>query len=154
MESDHAIDTKPHRFMRHTEFRSASHEATSDEPDHDIRRTSVCIPPLCKFDQNPWLAEVRFGGPTRKFQEYGLNRQIMGLVGIVKLFGAFAIWFQGSWIGTVGALALLGTSVGAIGCHLIWDTWKAGVPAMVTGSLSTFVAWSGKATPLGFLGLA
>ncbi len=86
------------------------------------------------------------------FVKYGLNRQIMALTGIVELFGAVAIWFQGSWIGTLGALALLGTSVGAIGCHLIWDTWKEGVPAIVTGILSAIVAWSGKSALLGFLG--
>ena len=88
------------------------------------------------------------------FVKYGLNRQIMALTGMVELFGAIAIWFQGSWIGTLGALALLGTSVGAIGCHLIWDTWKEGVPAMITGTLSAIVAWSGRAALLGFLGLS
>lgn len=87
------------------------------------------------------------------FIKYGLNRQIMALTGFAELFGAVAIWFQGSWIGTLGALALLGTSVGAIGCHLIWDTWKEGVPAMITGTLAAIVAWSGHAALLGFLGL-
>ena len=87
------------------------------------------------------------------FVKYGLNRQIMALVGAVELFGAIAIWFEGSWIGILGALALLGTSVGAIGCHLIWDTWKDGVPAMITGTLSAVVAWSGRAAVLGPLGL-
>lgn len=87
------------------------------------------------------------------FIKYGLNRQIMALAGFVELFGAIAIWFQGSWIGTLGALALLSTSVGAVGCHLIWDTWKEGVPAMITGTLAVFVAWSGRAALLGFLGL-
>ena len=88
------------------------------------------------------------------FIKYGLNRQIMMLVGIAELFGAITIWFQGSWVGTLGALALLGTSVGAIACHLIWDTWKEGVPAMVTGTLSAIVAWSGKGALLTFLGLS
>lgn len=87
------------------------------------------------------------------FVKYGLNRQIMALVGIVELGGAIAIWFQGSMIGTLGALALLGTSVGAIGCHLIWDTWKDAIPAMITATLSTIIVWSGRATVLGFLGL-
>lgn len=88
------------------------------------------------------------------FLKYGLNRQIMALVGFAELFGAVAIWFQGSWLGTVGALALLGTSIGAIGCHLIWDSWKDGVPAMITGALSATVAWSGREVLLGLLGLA
>ena len=87
------------------------------------------------------------------FVKYGLSRQIMALVGFAELFGALAIWFQGSWIGTLGALALLGTSVGAIGCHLIWDTWKEGVPAMITGTLSAIVAWTGREALFGFLGL-
>ena len=86
------------------------------------------------------------------FIKYGLNRQIMILVGFAELFGAVAIWFQWSWVGTLGALALLGTSVGTIGCHLIWDTWKEGVPAMVTGTLSAIVVWSGKGALLAFLG--
>lgn len=86
------------------------------------------------------------------FVKYGLNRRIMALVGVVELFGAIAIWFQGSWIGPLGALALLGTSVGAIGCHLIWDTWKDGVPAVVTGTLSAIVAWSGREMLLSMLG--
>jgi hypothetical protein len=78
------------------------------------------------------------------FKSYGLNRGIMRLVGAVELFGAIAIWFSGSLIAPLGALALLGTSIGAIGCHLIFDTWKDGVPAMVTGALSLFVLWNGK----------
>lgn len=76
------------------------------------------------------------------FIKYGLNRQIMMLVGLAELFGAVAIWFQGSVFGTLGALALLGTSIGAVGCHLIWDTWKEGVPAMITSILSAVVVWS------------
>ena len=75
------------------------------------------------------------------FIKYGLNRQIMALTGFAELFGAVAIWFQGSWVGPLGALVLLGTSTGAIFCHLIWDTWKEGVPAMITGTLSAYVAW-------------
>ena len=77
------------------------------------------------------------------FKSYGLNRQIMFLVGCAELFGAIAIWFQDSWIGPLGALALLGTSVGAIFCHLIFDTWKQAIPAMVTGTLSAVVLSSG-----------
>jgi len=86
------------------------------------------------------------------FIKYGLNRQIMALVGVVELFGAIAIWFQGSWLGPLGALALLGTSVGAVVCHLIWDTWREGVPAMITGTLAAIVAWSERGYLFGFLG--
>jgi hypothetical protein len=76
------------------------------------------------------------------FVKYGLNRQIMAFVGVVELFGAIAIWIQASWLGLLGALALLGTSIGAIGCHLIWDTWKDGIPAMITAILSGVIVWS------------
>lgn len=86
------------------------------------------------------------------FQSYGLNRQIMALVGCVELFGAIAIWFQTSWLGPLGALALLGTSLGAIACHLIFDSWKDGVPAMITATLSAFVLWSGLDKLLGLIG--
>ncbi|MBO9453042.1 DoxX family protein [Tropicibacter sp. R16_0] len=85
------------------------------------------------------------------FKSYGLNRQIMFLVGCAELFGAIAIWFQGSWVGPLGALALLGTSIGAIFCHLFFDTWKQGVPAMVTGVFSAAVTWRGFEQLLGVL---
>ncbi|WP_170327426.1 DoxX family protein [Ruegeria arenilitoris] len=95
-----------------------------------------------------------FEAQLAMFIKYGLNRQIMALVGVVELFGAIAIWFQGSWVGTLGALAILGASIGAIGCHLIWDTWKEAVPAMVTGTLSAIVAWSGRETVLSVVGIS
>ena len=75
------------------------------------------------------------------FIKYGLNRHVMTLTGLAELFGAIAIWFQGSWVSPLGALTLLGTSTGAIFCHLVWDTWIEGVPAMITGTLSAYVAW-------------
>ncbi len=78
------------------------------------------------------------------FRNYGLNRQIMAVVGVVEVFGAIAIWFQGSFLGTLGALAILGTSTGAIFFHLVYDTWKDGLPAMITWALSAFVAWQGR----------
>jgi hypothetical protein len=94
------------------------------------------------------IFEIQLG----MFQSYGLNRQIMALVGCVELFGAIAIWFQTSWLGPLGALALLGTSLGAIACHLIFDSWKDGVPAMITATLSAFVLWSGLDKLLGLIG--
>ncbi len=81
------------------------------------------------------IFEIQLG----MFESYGLNRQIMFLVGCGELFGAIAIWFQSSWIGPLGALALLSTSVGAIFCHLVYDTWKQGIPATITGSLAALV---------------
>jgi hypothetical protein len=87
------------------------------------------------------------------FMKYGLNRSIMVFTGFIELFGAIAIWFQGEWIGTLGALALLGTSVGAIFCHLVFDTWKDGVPAMITGTLSAFIVWLNREPLLAFVGV-
>lgn len=88
------------------------------------------------------------------FIKYGFNRQIMMLTGFVELFGAIVIWFQDSWFGTLGALALLATSAGAIVCHLWFDTWKDGVPAMITGTLSALVAWTHREPLLAFLGIS
>jgi hypothetical protein len=76
------------------------------------------------------------------FHKYGLNREIMRVTGLIEAFGAIAIWFTGTIIGTLGALALFGTSLGAISFHLVFDTWKDAVPAMVTLILSGIVAWS------------
>lgn len=87
------------------------------------------------------------------FVKYGLNRQIMALVGCVELFGAITIWFQGSWLGILGALAILGTSCGAIVFHLVFDTWKDGVPAMITALLSAIIVWSNRGPMLDALGL-
>ena len=75
------------------------------------------------------------------FHSYGLNRQIMALVGAVELFGAITIWFQSSILGLLGAMALLGTSLGAIAFHLYFDTWKDGIPATVTLILSGMVIY-------------
>lgn len=77
------------------------------------------------------------------FHSYGLNRQIMALVGAAELFGAITIWFQNSILGTLGAIALLGTSCGAISFHLRFDTWKDGIPATVTLLLSAIVCYLG-----------
>lgn len=75
------------------------------------------------------------------FKSYGLNRTIMAAVGVIELYGAIALWLPG-YIGMSGAGAILITSVGAITCHLWFDTWKEGIPAMVTLTLSTFILYS------------
>lgn len=75
------------------------------------------------------------------FHSYGLNRQLIALVGIVELFGAMTIWFQGDIFGLLGALALFATSLGAIYFHLRFDTWKDGIPATVTLTLSGIIAY-------------
>ncbi|MGR5147902.1 DoxX family protein [Photobacterium alginatilyticum] len=76
------------------------------------------------------------------FHSYGFNRQFMFLVGLAELFGGIAIWFQGSYWGALGALALVGTSMGAIVCHLRFDTWKDGIPAMIFLVLSSAVVYA------------
>ena len=86
------------------------------------------------------------------FVKYRLNRAVMFVVGLAELFGAVAVWFHGSWIGALGALALFGTSIGAIGCHLIWDTWKDGVPAMITATLSAVLLWHSRGLFAALLG--
>ena len=89
-----------------------------------------------------WQKKI-FETQLAMFESYGLNRQMMFLVGLTELFGAVTIWFEKSWLGPLGAAALLATSIGAIFCHLIFDTWKDAVPAMITAALSTFVLWEG-----------
>lgn len=99
-----------------------------------------------------WQKKI-FEPQLAMFIKYGLNRQIMALTGFVELFGATTIWLQGSWVATLGALALLATSLGAIVCHLIWDSWKEGVPAMITGTLSAILVWTTRAPLLEFIGM-
>jgi hypothetical protein len=86
------------------------------------------------------------------FISYGLNREFMRLVGVVELFGAIAIWFSNTPLGPIGALALAGTSVAAICCHLKFDTWKQGIPAMITLTLSTAVFWATRTFLFEFIG--
>ena len=75
------------------------------------------------------------------FIKYGLNRLIMFIVGLVELAGTIAMWLPG-YLGVLGPLALAGTSLGAIYCHLRYDTWKAGIPAMITLSLSAILIYA------------
>ena len=75
------------------------------------------------------------------FKKYGLNRTIMALTGFVELFGAITLWIP-SYFGIAGVLALFGTSTGAICFHLYFDTWKDGVPAMVTLILSGILLYA------------
>jgi uncharacterized membrane protein YphA (DoxX/SURF4 family) len=75
------------------------------------------------------------------FEKYGLNRNIMALVGFVELFGAIALWLPGV-LGIAGVGALVATSAGAICCHLYFDTWKDAVPAIVTLELSGMLLYT------------
>ena len=52
-----------------------------------------------------------------------------------------ALWLPG-YLGILGLLALFGTSAGAIYFHLRFDTWKDGIPAMITLSFSVIVIYA------------
>jgi uncharacterized membrane protein YphA (DoxX/SURF4 family) len=80
------------------------------------------------------------------FKSYGLNRQIMFLVGVVEFVGAMSLLVGlAGWMPMfslhLGALLLAVVSIGAIFFHMRFDTWQAGIPAMVTLSLSSYVAY-------------
>ena len=72
---------------------------------------------------------------------YGLNRQVLFVIGMIECFGTITIWYHGSLLGLAGLLALLLPSIGAVFFHLRFDTAKEGVPAMVTASLSALMLY-------------
>lgn len=74
------------------------------------------------------------------FHKYGLNRTQMAMVGFVELFGAITLWLP-NYYGLSGALVLFCTSAGAIVFHLRFDTWKDGIPAMITLVLSGILSF-------------
>ena len=81
-----------------------------------------------------------------------LLEQLMAfLVGFVEFFGSVSVWFHSTPFGALGALAILGTSSGALVFHLSYDTWKDGVPSMVTFALSAFLAWGLRMPLIDFL---
>ena len=84
-----------------------------------------------------WQKQI-FAIQLQFFHSYGLDRLMMFLVGAIELFGAVTIGFQDHPVGLFGALAIFLTSIGAIGFHLKFDTWKDGIPALITGLLSAF----------------
>ena len=71
------------------------------------------------------------------FKSYGLNRKIMFFVGLVELTGAALLILALCDISPaqtqlMGGAILGATSIGALYFHLRFDTWKDGIPAMVT----------------------
>ncbi|MFA0626489.1 DoxX family protein [Vibrio sp. 10N.222.49.A3] len=71
------------------------------------------------------------------FKSYGLNRKIMFLVGLVELTGAALLILalcdtSPAQTQLMGGAILGATSIGALYFHLRFDTWKVGIPAMVT----------------------
>ncbi|UPR59918.1 DoxX family protein [Vibrio sp. ED004] len=78
------------------------------------------------------------------FKSYGLNRMIMFLVGLVELTGAVLLILALSDIlpeqtQVMGGAILGATSIGALYFHLRFDTWKYGIPAIVTLLCSSFL---------------
>ncbi len=80
-------------------------------------------------------------------ENYGLTREHFRLIGVIEGIGAVLIWFTSSVISPIGAGVLTCTSLGAIFFHLRYDTWKQGIPAMVTLALSVF-AWGSQVEKL------
>lgn len=78
------------------------------------------------------------------FKSYGLNRKIMFLVGLIELTGAALLILARCDISPeqtqlMGGAILGATSIGALYFHLRFDTWKDGIPAMVTLLCSSFL---------------
>ncbi|MBY5992227.1 DoxX family protein [Ferrimonas balearica] len=85
-----------------------------------------------------WQKTV-FAAQLEFFHLYGLNRGLMAVVGAIEVFGALAVWFPDRPLGVAGIAALLLTSLGALFCHLRFDSWRNGIPAMITAALSALV---------------
>ncbi|MFM2642835.1 DoxX family protein [Vibrio chagasii] len=78
------------------------------------------------------------------FKSYGLNRVIMFLVGLVELTGAALLILALCDISPeqtqlMGGAILAATSIGALYFHFRFDTWKDGIPAIVTLLCSSFL---------------
>lgn len=78
------------------------------------------------------------------FKSYGLNRMIMFLVGLVEFTGATLLILALCGVSSehtqlMGGAILGATSIGALYFHLRFDTWKDGIPAMVTLLCSSFL---------------
>lgn len=80
------------------------------------------------------------------FKSYGLNRQVMFLIGIVEL-SAVVLLVVASMLSipvamVFGSALIALTSIGAIFFHLRFDTLAAAVPAIATLSFSAALLWS------------
>ncbi|MEZ8286302.1 DoxX family protein [Vibrio splendidus] len=78
------------------------------------------------------------------FKSYGLNRTVMLLVGLVEFTGAALLILALCGVSSehtqlMGGAILGATSIGALYFHLRFDTWKDGIPAMVTLLCSSFL---------------
>ncbi|MBY7729757.1 DoxX family protein [Vibrio splendidus] len=78
------------------------------------------------------------------FKSYGLNRMVMFFVGLVEFTGAVLLLLALCGVSSehtqlMGGAILGATSIGALYFHLRFDTWKDGIPAMVTLLCSSFL---------------
>lgn len=74
------------------------------------------------------------------FHKYGLNRQIMFVVGLIELTSAImllvSLVLSEPWLNIAGAMGIALTSVGAMFFHFRFDTLKDAIPSIVTLLLS------------------
>lgn len=74
------------------------------------------------------------------FHRYGLNRAAMIMVGFVEATGALlmlaGLLLEAPLLGSVGAIFITFTSIGAMFFHFRFDTWKDAIPSMITLLLS------------------
>ncbi len=80
------------------------------------------------------------------FHKYGLNRQMMFVVGLLELTSS--IFLLASFVlnephwNLVGALGIAMASLGAMGFHFRYDTFKDAIPSIVTLFLSGTLLYS------------
>jgi hypothetical protein len=85
-----------------------------------------------------WQKQI-FDIQLKFFISYGLNRQIMMLVGFVELFGVITMWLPNPLLSLVGTSSIIATSIGALFFHCRFDTWRDGIPAMITLLISSVI---------------
>lgn len=83
------------------------------------------------------------------FKKYGLNRQIMFLVGVVEaisvLFLVASLLLELPLSNILGAAGIALTSLGAMFFHFRFDTFKDAVPSIVTLTLSATLLYMNSA---------
>ena len=77
------------------------------------------------------------------FENYGLNRQIMFIVGLIELTASLllisALVTDKENLKSLGAIMIIFASIGASYFHLRFDTTKDALPAFITLTLSTML---------------
>lgn len=83
------------------------------------------------------------------FKKYGLNRQIMFLVGVVEagsvLLLVASLVLELPLLNILGAAGIALTSIGAMFFHFRFDTLKDAVPSIVTFTLSSTLLYMNSA---------